>query len=66
MSIFSTMETFDFISRLGPFLNLVMTFLSSILVSSSTFYDNGLCISYVISLPFCLFIEQISFHKLHR
>ena len=65
MPLFSIMKTFDFISRLVPSLKLVMTFLSSIPVSSSTFYDERLCIFLFISLPLCLFIEQIFPHKLH-
>lgn len=66
MLLFSTMGTFDFIIGLGPSFKLVIVFLSFIPTSSSTFYDEDMCIFCVISLPSCLFIVQISLYKLHK
>ena len=58
---FFIMETFYFIYGSGLSLRLFMVILSSIPTSFFTFYDGGLYVFYVISLPSCLFIVPIPF-----
>lgn len=58
---FFIMETFYFIYGSGLSLRLFMVILSSIPTSFFTFYDGGLYVFCVISLPSCLFIIPIPF-----
>ena len=44
ITLFVILKIFNFISRLRPSLDLVLTFLSSIFIFSSTFFNEGLCI----------------------
>lgn len=60
ITLFVILKIFNFISRLRPSLDLVLTFLSSIFIFSSTFFNEGLCI-FCENFPFYIFFVKLFF-----
>ena len=61
MSFFATMKVFNAIFGLRPSLGFIMNFFSYILVSSSSFYDESLCILYLEVFLFVSLLYKLLF-----